>query len=31
MTDSNLKILAVGAHPSDIFVNIGGTVANHVD
>jgi LmbE family N-acetylglucosaminyl deacetylase len=25
-----MTVLAVGSHPSDIFPNIGGTVAKHV-
>ena len=29
-TSEKLKVLAVGGHPSDVFPNIGGTVAKHV-
>ena len=28
-TSEKLKVLAVGGHPSDVFPNIGGTVAKH--
>ena len=30
-TSEKLKVLAVGGHPSDIFPNIGGTIAKHVN
>ena len=29
-TSERLKVLCVGGHPSDVFPNIGGTIANHV-
>ena len=30
MPDEKMKVLVVGAHPSDPFANMGGTVAKHV-
>ena len=29
--DGRLKVLVVGAHPSDPFANVGGTIAKHVN